>query len=426
MVQGVGEAVILAAGFGSRMGTDTPKPLLPLMGLPLIEHKIRALLERSFRVTVVYNHPKVAEYIKKNFPQVRLVYNPHPERENGYSLLMAKEEVKGDFFLFMADHFYGEKFYELLDKRFDKNTAFVSRYCHDPQEATKIKAGEDLNVTSIGKELKEYNFFDTGMFFCKKEIFETAERLASNIEKLRLADVFQELARRGELKAVVVEDKWMDIDTKEELKEAEKLIKEQVIKGEDGPIARRINRRISLEITKRVISKPWATPNLFTFISLGLGIKSALFFALGAPGLGGLIAQITSIVDGCDGEIARIKRMRSDFGKALDSITDRYADCAICLGMAVYCGLSWSTLLALFLAATGVILFSYTWHLTKVRIKAGGRDVRLFIVMLGGLLEKLFSGSVFLTLIAVGLIAHVCSVISLISFFTQTRKDQHP
>ncbi|MEM2077137.1 MAG: CDP-alcohol phosphatidyltransferase family protein, partial [Sulfolobales archaeon] len=52
-------------------------------------------------------------------------------------------------------------------------------------------------------------------------------------------------------------------------------------------------------------------------------------FTIGLPAIGGVVAEISSIVDGVDGELARAKKMESKFGSFLDSMLDRLADILI-------------------------------------------------------------------------------------------------
>ncbi len=371
------KAVILAAGLSRRFGGY--KPLHPLFGLPLIEHNILALQSMGIReIAIVYSRRELKEKLSKKYPWLRFIYNPHPERENGYSLYLAREFATGSFILVMADHYLSSEFFKR--REFEENTIFVSEYCDDPDEATKVKV-EGNRVVDIGKELNRYDYYDTGMFYCTPEIFHVAEELLER-EKVKLSDIMKRLASRGKLGYKVVEGFWVDIDTPEKLKLAEKEIAKEMIKGEDGYIARRINRKISIRITKSLARYRWATPNMLTALSLLSGILSAFLFFLHHLILAGVLTQLTSIIDGCDGEMARLKRMRSHFGAAFDALSDRYVDTLILLALLFNTPLDYLSIILFFLATTGVILFSYTWHMTGVRIKAGGRDVRLFLVFL--------------------------------------------
>ena len=46
-----------------------------------------------------------------------------------------------------------------------------------------------------------------------------------------------------------------------------------------------------------------------------------------------MVAQVSSIIDGCDSEIARLKRLERDFGAWFDAVLDRYADAFLQFGL---------------------------------------------------------------------------------------------
>ena len=125
------------------------------------------------------------------------------------------------------------------------------------------------------------------------------------------------------------------------------------------------------------------------------------------------MAQLSSIMDGCDGEIARLRFKHSPFGKWLDRILDRYADSFIILGMTHACWLASSNKfvwLVGFSALTGTFLNSYTAlpydeEILKKNVRRKkkslrvGRDIRLFIIFVGALLNQLLFTLIFLALL---------------------------
>ncbi|MCK4646265.1 MAG: CDP-alcohol phosphatidyltransferase family protein, partial [Candidatus Aminicenantes bacterium] len=163
------------------------------------------------------------------------------------------------------------------------------------------------------------------------------------------------------------------------------------------------------------------SPNHLTLISFFLAVLSGLFFFLGGYlkiVIGGFMAQLSSILDGCDGEIARLKFKQSKFGEYLDRVLDRYADALIILGITIACVYKMETKwvwLAGFLALTGSFMISYTAMqydellLSKAfNKKIGfrmGRDIRLFIVFIGAVLNQLFA-----TLIILSIVTNVESI----------------
>lgn len=162
----------------------------------------------------------------------------------------------------------------------------------------------------------------------------------------------------------------------------------------DGYISRYLNRRAS-EPLARLLAKTRLTPNQMSWGALGIALLSFTSFVFGQNIIGGLLAQLSSIVDGIDGSLARLKGISSTFGGFLDSVLDRYADILIILGLTL-----WSVFheaypgiwLAGFLAIAGTGCVSYTrslvspehrHHFNKGLISLASRDIRLFLIMLG-------------------------------------------
>ena len=162
----------------------------------------------------------------------------------------------------------------------------------------------------------------------------------------------------------------------------------------DGYISRHINRKMS-EPMARLLAKTKVTPNQMTWAAFSIALLSFISFVLGYNIIAGLLVQLSSIVDGIDGSLARLKGMTSVFGGFLDSMLDRYADILIVLGLTLW-SLSHETYSGIwlvgFLAISGIICVSYTRarispnhrHLFDKGFKSlASRDIRLFLIMLG-------------------------------------------
>lgn len=105
--------------------------------------------------------------------------------------------------------------------------------------------------------------------------------------------------------------------------------------GGDGFISQYLNRPLSRRLSVALSRTP-LTPNHITLLSFFIGLLGAVGLATTDPWFwlaGGILIQVASIVDGCDGEIARIKLLQSPQGAWLDTVLDRYSDLAI--GLAV-------------------------------------------------------------------------------------------
>ena len=118
-------------------------------------------------------------------------------------------------------------------------------------------------------------------------------------------------------------EQWQPITTAADCVLSEQKLDNWLFKPTDGIFAR-FNRRISIPISRQLIKTP-ITPNIVTFVILGVSIAGALFFARGGYWnilAGALLSVWASILDGCDGEVARFKLLSSKLGAWLDTICD--------------------------------------------------------------------------------------------------------
>ncbi len=133
-------------------------------------------------------------------------------------------------------------------------------------------------------------------------------------------------------------------------------------KDADGFVSRHINRKISLAITKYLVRTGLAPNHLTVFIML-LGVASGVFAALADPWwmlvIAGFLFQAQSVLDGCDGEIARITYRFSHTGQWMDTIGDDLSNWAFTLGLAI--GQARMMNLPLLYVAGGYVLVAQLW-----------------------------------------------------------------
>ncbi len=181
----------------------------------------------------------------------------------------------------------------------------------------------------------------------------------------------------------------------------------------DGYISKHVNRKMS-EPMARLLAKTKVTPNQMTWAAFGIALLSFISFVLGYNIIAGVLVQLSSIVDGIDGSLARLKGRTSEFGGFLDSVLDRYADILIVLGLTLW-SLSHETYSGIWLvgllAITGITCISYTRarispnhrHLFDKGFKSlASRDIRLFLIMLGAVI-----GQAYFCLIVIAVLTNV-------------------
>src|SRR5215212_10885211 len=342
------EAVIIAAGQGSRMSPlCSTKPLTPLLGLALIERILfiaKSAGINDFKIVVGYKADIIKQAIgdgRKYGVRIKYIENSEWEKGNGVSVLKARDHVSGKFILLMSEHLFDEQVLARLVTAHVKPGHCVLcvdrnlfRDHSNMEDATKVYC-ENNYVKQIDKSLQNFNAIDTGLFLCTPAIFDALEQSVKN-GQYSLSAGNQILAEQGKMVALDVTGSfWIDVDDEAALQKAKQSLLQQLCKTTDGPVSRNVNRRLSTKISA-YLAQYDVSPNVITLASFMLAVISGIFFFFGGYQnilIGGIMAQLSSILDGCDGELARLKFKGSDFGRWLDRVLDRYADGFILLGM---------------------------------------------------------------------------------------------
>ena len=437
------KCLILAAGDGGRLSQiGDPKPLIKIAGLPLIEHSIATAQQagvNDFYVVTGYASDRVeallSDVSRRRRVSITPIHNPRWELGNGRSLLVGRERIDEPFLLLMADHVLERAILDrLLSESLDDGEVILAgdfgvdeNQLADLDDVTKLLVG-DRHLVAIGKQLITYNAFDTGAFLCSPQMFDAAEESA-DLGDSSVSGAIRCLAKRGKVKVVDVQDHdWVDVDTPNDLRNAERLLFKNLSKPEDGFISRTINRRISTAVFTPLLLKlfPRITANVVSVLAFAVSLLASLAFFLGLPVVGGIVIQLASILDGSDGEVARLKKLQSPFGNFFDAVIDRYSDGLMLFGMFYYMLTASaidrllgppSTALVVgtsMLAILGTLMVSYTSakSVTDFGYRYGGkwtaagrgRDLRLFILALGGVAALIHPISVFVAMLAVALL----------------------
>jgi 1L-myo-inositol 1-phosphate cytidylyltransferase / CDP-L-myo-inositol myo-inositolphosphotransferase len=122
-----------------------------------------------------------------------------------------------------------------------------------------------------------------------------------------------------------------------DVRAAERRLLRSLVKDTDGFMARHVERPISLMISRRLAGTA-ITPNQMSLISIAVGICGGPFFLSSHPlmqTIGALLFLAHSILDGCDGELARLKFQQSRWGGVLDFWGDNVVHSVIfaCMGI---------------------------------------------------------------------------------------------
>jgi CDP-L-myo-inositol myo-inositolphosphotransferase len=335
--------VILAAGMGSRIragGVDVPKPLVDVGGLPLLKRAIltatRADIKR-FVVILGYEADLIKEALVDDEQladyEIEWVTHERYDLKNGVSVLQAQPYISGEFYLTMADHVVEPAIYQALGAaplRGDLALAVDYKLddVFDMDDATKVKVGRDSEILEIDKALSDFDAVDTGVFRCSEGLFDALNSFYQTEGDASLSQGVKTLADTHRAHVVDVGAAWwQDVDDVSTRDEAERRLFASLTKASDGFVSRHFNRPVSKMISRRLL-RTQATPNHVTAAALFIGLCSALAnFCVTAETLwlfplGGFLFHFSSVVDGCDGEIARLRFQFSEFGAWFDTISD--------------------------------------------------------------------------------------------------------
>jgi phosphatidylglycerophosphate synthase len=138
---------------------------------------------------------------------------------------------------------------------------------------------------------------------------------------------------------------------------AERRLLAKLVKDTDGFMARHVERPLSLQVS-RYLASTAVTPNQISMVSIVVGLSGAPFFLSTFSTwqtVGALLLLAHSILDGCDGELARLKFQESRWGGVLDFWGDNIVHMATFTCMAAGWALSVDAVWPLLLGATAVL-----------------------------------------------------------------------
>jgi choline kinase len=234
------KCLIVAAGMGKRLsGRAESKPLLEVGGRPLIEWVIRGGLQagvREFVVVTGYARKKVEGHLSALAPErgisVSFVRNDEWEKENGLSVFKARNEAGDKFILSMSDHIFDPEILRDLAEqpiRADETILAVDACVRDNayvdlEDVTKVRV-EDGRISAIGKDIEDYNAFDTGLFLGTPALFAALEESQKQGD-FTLSGGMKVLAAKGKARVMDIGGRfWIDVDDEKAMEKAEGLLK---------------------------------------------------------------------------------------------------------------------------------------------------------------------------------------------------------
>jgi NDP-sugar pyrophosphorylase family protein len=223
------QAVILAAGKGLRMKrgqTDpeilsTPKPLLKVNGVPIIEKTIKKLSEKGLRIIVVINpleEVKFQETLSKY--GVSFCYQPEP-LGTAHALYSAKDLVEEDLFLVLMGDDITE--FDLEDAIMIEEPSIFGFEVKDLSQYGAIMVDKEGIASSIReKEIEGPGTVNTGVYLMPKEFFNLFKEIPKNGKsgEYYLTEAIPLLYKTGKGLRLLKLNRWKGINKIEDLNQA--------------------------------------------------------------------------------------------------------------------------------------------------------------------------------------------------------------
>jgi 1L-myo-inositol 1-phosphate cytidylyltransferase / CDP-L-myo-inositol myo-inositolphosphotransferase len=343
----VRRAVVLAAGQSQRLRTTSgggSKLLLCIGGVSLVHRAVQGLLDAGVeQVIVVVGHDgkRVAAAVGRlPSERVRVVTAERWQDGNGASLAAAEPLLKSArlFAVQAGDHIFGTGVVDAFVKAGEPAVLVDDRERGATDEETKVDVVNGRAV-AFGKHLNG-PVVDCGLFLLPSEIFD-AHRHAAAAGDGSLSGAVTLLAGRRPIQPIPIvrEGWWQDIDTPGDIGVARRRLRSSLGKREDGLVSRRLNRPVSTRLSM-ALSTWHPPPDLLSVFGFAAALVAAVACA-SAVGwaravLAGVLIQAASVLDGVDGETARLQGRAGPWGALLDGVLDRIGDSAIVAGLSIW------------------------------------------------------------------------------------------
>ena len=241
------QAIILAAGMGKRLGEYTKnntKCMVPVNGVPLIDRVLNQLssLKLSRVVIVVgYEGQKLIDYIGNEYNGLKIEYifnSIYNKTNNIYSLALAKDKMQEDDTLLLeSDLIFDDRLFSLVVDNPCPNLALVAKY-EAWMDGTMVQIDDERNIVNfVPKEAFRHEQADS--YYKTVNIYKLSKEFSANryvpfleayMKAIGNNEYYENVLRilsfldcKG-LKALpVTDEKWYEIDDKQDLDIAEAL-----------------------------------------------------------------------------------------------------------------------------------------------------------------------------------------------------------
>lgn len=245
------QAIILAAGMGKRLGEYTEnntKCMVPINGIPLIDRLMNQLSKLHLsRVVIVvgYEGKKLMDYLGDCYKGTCIEYvnNANYDKTNNiFSLALAKKQMmEDDTILVESDLIFDDGLFDLIINNSFPNLALVAKY-ETWMDGTMVQIDTDNNIVNFVSK-SAFCYSDVNKYYKTINIYKFSKEFATNkyipfleayMKAIGYNEYYENVLRvlaflnPDELKALpITNEKWYEIDDKQDLDIAEALFAEE-------------------------------------------------------------------------------------------------------------------------------------------------------------------------------------------------------
>lgn len=225
------KALIVAAGFGSRLRSRSPsKPLTDIAGTPMIARVItvaRAGGATGFVVVTGHEGDRLEAFLHTLDPAILCVRTPDWALANGHSVLTGADVIGPDpHLLMMADHLFDPAIVRTVIAAPDAPLSLaVDRRLGNPlvdlDDVTRVRTDGGA-IVAIGKHLTGYDAYDCGVFKVDGRFHDALRFAVADGGSGSISAGVTTLAERGGAHAIDIGNAWwLDVDDPRALAQAE-------------------------------------------------------------------------------------------------------------------------------------------------------------------------------------------------------------